>query len=69
MTIQELNRDQLEQLKQHYYEEMHPEGVSYGELAAIDELVSDAEIMEHFAGVEFVEEDFAQQVQETQETV
>lgn len=58
MTVQELNRDQLEQLKRHYYEEMHPEGVSYGELAAVDELVSDTEVMEHFAGVEFVEEDF-----------
>lgn len=58
MTVQELNREQLEQLKRQYYDDRHPEGVSYGELASIDELVSDAEIMEHFAGVEFVEDDF-----------
>lgn len=58
MTVQELNREQLEQLKRQYYDDQNPEGVSYGELASIDELVSDAEIMEHFAGVEFVEDDF-----------
>lgn len=58
MTVQELNREQLEQLKRQYYDDRHPEGVSYGELASINEIVSDAEIMEHFAGVEFVEDDF-----------
>lgn len=58
MTVQELNREQLEQLKRQYYDDRHPEGVSYGELASINEIVGDAEIMEHFAGAEFVEDDF-----------
>lgn len=58
MTVQELNREQLEQLKRQYYDDQNPDGVSYGELASINEIVSDAEIIEHYAGVYFVEDDF-----------
>jgi len=58
MNIKELNRAQLLQLKADYYEEHHPEGVSYGELADIDNLVSDEEIVEAYDGVDFVEDDF-----------
>lgn len=57
-SIDELTRDELIELKQHYYDEKHPEGVSYGELAAIDELVSDEEIKEAYGGIVFVAEDF-----------
>ena len=58
MTGQELNREQLEQLKRQYYDDQNPDGVSYGELASINEIVSDEEIIEYYAGVYFVEDDF-----------
>ena len=58
MTVKELNRAQLLQLKANYYEEHHPEGVSYGELANIDNLVGDEEIVGAYDGVDFVEDDF-----------
>ena len=58
MNVKELNRAQLLQLKANYYEEHHPEGVSYGELADIDNLVSDEEVVEAYDGVDFVEDDF-----------
>ena len=62
MTIKELTRDQLTQVKQRYYTQKidaeQGAGVSYMELATINELVSDAEIFEAFAGVEFVPDDF-----------
>ena len=61
MTINELTREQLTQVKQRYYTEKQAEkgqGVSYGELAQIDELVTDAEIIEEFGGVCFVPDDF-----------
>lgn len=44
MTLEELNRDQIIQLKQSYYTrkmEDAGQGVSYSELAMIDELVTD----------------------------
>lgn len=58
MTVKELDRAQLLQLKANYYEEHHPEGVSYGELADIDNLVGDEEIVGAYDGVDFVEDDF-----------
>ena len=62
MTIQELNREQLMQVKQNYYTQKQAEagqGVSYGELATIEELVTDAEIFVAYEGVNFVPDDFA----------
>jgi len=58
MNVKELNRAQLLRLKANYYEEHHPEGVSHGELADIDNLVSDEEVVEAYDGVDFVEDDF-----------
>ena len=59
MVIRDLNRDQLEQIKQSYYtQKRYPLGVSYGELASIDSLVSDKEVFDEYDGVDFVEEDF-----------
>ena len=58
MKVQELNREQLIQLKQQLYETRHPEGVSYGELAEADDLITDAECIEHYAGIDFVEDVF-----------
>ena len=61
MTVRELNRDQLIELKQAYLTQKldeQGEGISYGELAEADELVSDAEIFEEYAGTDFVPDDF-----------
>ena len=58
MTIFELNEDQKRQLKTDLYcQENH--SVSWGELANIDELVSDEQLYETFGSVDFVEDDFS----------
>ena len=60
MNVTELNRDQIIELKQSYYcHVLHAdEGVSYGELAEINRLVTDEEVKEYYAGTDFVPEDF-----------
>lgn len=61
MTINELTPEQLTQVKQRYYTEKQAEkgeGVSWGELAQINELVTDAEIIAEYSGVNFVPDDF-----------
>lgn len=57
MSVRELNKTQLRQLKETYYTEKH-ERVSYEELANIDSLVSDEEVFEEYSCTEFVTEDF-----------
>ena len=57
MNVYELTKDQRTQLKQHHYCQVN-ESVSFGELANIDELISDAEIYELYDYIDFVEEDF-----------
>lgn len=57
MNVLELNRDQMTQLKQHYYCQVNKD-VSWDELANINELISDAEIYEEYAYVDFSEDDF-----------
>ena len=57
MKVNELTQNQLRQLKESYYTEKHI-SVSYGELAMIDNLVSDDEIFEVYSCTNFVEEDF-----------
>ena len=62
MTVYDLNRDQLEELKQHYLmQKMDERGEtpSYEELAFVDDYVSDAEIYAEYSGVNFVPDDFA----------
>lgn len=56
-SVRELTRDELIQLKQHVYNTLNP-SVSYGELAAVDELISDEEVYKMFASVAFVDDDF-----------
>ena len=57
MKVYELNRDQLTELKQDYWCKRHP--VTYwGELAVIDELVSDAKVYAEYADMDFCAEDF-----------
>ena len=60
MKVTELTPGQLNELKQSYYcNVLHEgEGVSYGELADIDNLVSNDEVFAYYAGTEFVEDDF-----------
>lgn len=62
MKVEELSREQLVELKQNYLTELsdkrNGEGVSYWELANADELVSDEEIFDYYAGTDFVPEDF-----------
>ena len=57
MNVYDLNEEQLTQLKQHYYTERN-NNVSYGELACIDDLVSDEEVFEEYSNTFFVDEDF-----------
>lgn len=57
MKIEDLTREQLIELKERYYTERN-ENVSYGELADVDNLVSDNEIFEEYGHITFVEEDF-----------
>lgn len=57
MSVKDLTREQLIELKQRYYTERN-ENVSYGELADIDNLVSDNEIYEEYGHITFVVEDF-----------
>ena len=60
MTVYDLNRDQLTELKQQYYEdEVVGYSLSYDELANIDSLVSDEEIYKRHEGTYFVPDDFA----------
>ena len=57
MKLQDLNREQIIQLKQNLYGERN-ENASYGELAEIDNLVSDEELKEEYGDTYFVDEDF-----------
>ena len=61
MTVRELNRDQITELKQRMvYDEIYEaegRGASYGELAEA-ETVPDEKVFEKYEGTEFVEEDF-----------
>ena len=56
-SVKELSREELIELKQSYYTGKH-KNVSWGELAEIDNLVSDEEIFKEYADTEFVDEDF-----------
>lgn len=61
MSVEELNRDQLIQLKQNMLmERMDEEGEtpSWGELAEADFLITDEEVQQEYAGTDFVTDDF-----------
>ena len=61
-SVKDLTREQLTELKEHYYmeklEEAENRTPSYGELAMIDELVSDDEVFEEYGHISFVNDDF-----------
>lgn len=62
MKVQELNKEQLQQLKVRYLDELLQEeegrNISYGEIANIDEIVSDKIVFDLYGHITFVEEDF-----------
>lgn len=61
MTVQELDRDQLIELKQMYLTEIGEEegdGTSWGEYADADDIISDKEIFERYDGYTFSNDDF-----------
>ena len=57
MTVYELNREQLTQLKTDYL--MKEGAISWDEIANANELVTDEEIYTEFEGVYFVPGDFS----------
>lgn len=67
MTVYELNRDQLIELKRNYYTQEYNDHPSYGELADIDNLVSDQEIYDAYDGTDFVPDDFSSSAGEDEE--
>lgn len=72
MTVYELNRKQLVELKQNYMFRLADEGIfgevvfdnegceepSYDDMANVDSLIPDEIIFEHYDGIEFTEDDF-----------
>lgn len=62
MTVSELNRDQIIELKQNYltqyFDECEDRGVSWRELAAADEIVPDSVIHENYGHYDFTDDDF-----------
>ena len=61
MSVKELNREQLTELKGNYLMEKNAEngeGTSYMEIADADSIISDDEIFDAYAGTEFSEDDF-----------
>lgn len=62
MKVQELNKEQLQQLKVRYLDELLQEeegrNISYGEIANINEIVSDKIMFDLYGHITFVEEDF-----------
>ncbi len=62
MKLKDLNDDQRLQLKQELLRrrlEEKGEGISYGELADADTLVTDEELEAEFSDTEFVPDDFS----------
>lgn len=61
MTVKELNRDQLIELKQDYLlrkMEKDNKSPSWGELCNIENLVSDQEVFTFYSDFDFVNDDF-----------
>ena len=70
MTIKELSKDQLHELKEIYLMKLADEGTfaevmdvdydepSYGDLSNADDIVPDDVIFREYDGIDFVEDDF-----------
>lgn len=69
MRVEDLNKDQLHELKESYLTQLDDSGelqevaglesLSYDVLAHADDYASDDFVLEHYAGVEFSEDDFS----------
>ena len=63
MTVKELKRQQLEELKIRYYDEIlrdtEDRSISYGEIADINEIITDEKIFHEYANYIFTDEDFS----------
>lgn len=57
-TVFELTREELTEVKTRYYCETN-DNVSWGEIANIDEIVTDEEIFEEYSEYFFVDDDFS----------
>ena len=57
MSVYELSKNQLIELKQNYLCEVQ-KNVSYGELCDADNIISDEEIFNEYENVKFSEDDF-----------
>lgn len=57
MKVEELNREQLKELKINYLS-LNKNNISYREIANIESIIPDAEIFEYYNGVNFTEADF-----------
>ena len=62
MTVRELTKEELQELKVHMLDEFLQEeenrNISYGEIADIDELVTDESVFKEYENVSFVKDDF-----------
>lgn len=62
MSVKELNREQLEQLKVQYLDNLLMEeedrNISYGEMVNINDIVSDKLIFDLYGHIIFTDEDF-----------
>ena len=59
MSVYELNRDQLTELKQNYYCEYYlDDNISYWEMANIDDIISDDEVFAAYENTDFDNDDF-----------
>ena len=58
MSVEELPREALQELKQRYYTNNYDDELSYGEMDAIDDIVSDEEVFDEYGGTQFTEDDF-----------
>lgn len=58
MTVKELNKKQLTELKIAYYHEHVNDSPSYNEFGNIDDLVNDNIVFEYYKNYDFVEDDF-----------
>lgn len=61
MTVRELNRDQLNELKEAFVTmeaENNEESVGYGDLIEAHDRISDEEVFEYFDGTIFSNDDF-----------
>ena len=61
MKVTELNREQINELKQSLatlIKDEQGQDISYEELVNATEVISDKEVFEYYEGIEFTEDDF-----------